>query len=392
MLMVTGGFGGAFQIIRVVSFILIPFTLLFIYNYRYNKNIQILIFCFGLCFLYILLSLLWTCNFIEGIKEVIYYICHMNLFLLFLYCSYKSTNPVKFIILGWLLLFTLTIPIAFIEIFFDIHLPMSVFESDLIQYVDGEAVVKKFASVTFGNYNGYVVMLCYISFFICLSFFYFKNYSLLIFLYISLLLILFFNASRGGLLCIAINTFFFLLYFIKKNGSIKLNKTKVAILMFFVAFFCIKYSTELFEQIIYRLTDVEALYTDTSRFELSYIAYLIIVETKALGSGVGSMLMKVGDYTTGITALHNLYLEILVQYGIGVFFMFCVFVYKSERRLFKNKNNSSRMFACSIFFSSPIIFVIDSGYLLSPAFWIFMASFYIISININNFNYENNVC
>lgn len=392
MLLIFGGFGGAFQPIRIVSFALIPFTLLFIYNYRFDKRLQSCIFFLGMCFLYILMSLLWTSDFAEGRKEVIYYVCHINLFLLLLYCSYKSINPVRSIVLGWLLLFALTLPIAFVEIVFDYHLPLSAFGSDFTQYVDGEAVVKKFASVTYGNYNGYVVILCYVSYFLCISFFYFKRYKILLSLYMCLLVILLFNASRGGLLCIVLNSIIFLFYFFKDSSRLKISKSKIILLIILTLLIGVNYSYVLFDQMSYRLTNVESLYEDTSRLELYYIAFLIILETNTFGAGVGSMLVRVEEYTSGVTALHNVFLEIFVQYGLGIFIMFCVFFLKSERRLLKVKKYSSKMFAYSTLISLPVVFVIDSGYLLTPAFWVFIASFYIISINMKTYSHENIIC
>lgn len=387
-----GEFGGAFQPIRIVSFVSMPFTLLFIYNYRFDKKVQYCISCLGICFLYIFVSLLWTCEFGEGVKEVIYYICHMNLFLLLLYCSYKSTNPVKFVVLGWIILFVLTIPVAFVEIFFDYHLPLSAFDSNFTQYVGGETVVKKFASVTYGNYNGYVVVLCYVSYFLCVSFFFFNRYKLLFFLYVCLLVVLLFNASRGGLLCIALNSIVFLFYFFRNSSRLKMNRYKIISAIILIVLVSANYSYVLFDQILYRLTNVESLYEDTSRLELYYIAFLIILETNTFGAGAGSMLVRVGEYTSGVTALHNVFLEIFVQYGLGIFLFFCAFLINNERRLLKIRDNSSKMFAYSILISLPIIFVIDSGYLLTPSFWVFMASFYIMSINMKSYSYENIAC
>lgn len=86
--------------------------------------------------------------------------------------------------------------------------------------VDGQTLVRKYASVTFGNYNSYVTVICF-----SLPFMF--AYLLLVdgvkkqlwgwFIVLAVFYILVINASRGGLLCFVIALFSFLLFYRKKH-------------------------------------------------------------------------------------------------------------------------------------------------------------------------------
>src|SRR5690554_6884015 len=155
-LLVFGGYGGALQPIRLFSLVTVPFVFWFYIKYSRNKQILKTIRAVIILYMFLVASLLWTSDVNEGFKEIIYYAIHLNLFLLIIMLFRKAHQPFYSLLVGWALFIFLTQLIAFNEIFFDVHLDLSKFESDKVMNAGGILVQKKFAAVTFGNYNGYV--------------------------------------------------------------------------------------------------------------------------------------------------------------------------------------------------------------------------------------------
>ena len=149
---------------------------------------------------------------------------YFSLFFL-VYLSFNANCPYHSIIKGWLIAFLFSAIIAICEILFDIHLPMNIYESDLLLNSGGTVMQKQYASVTFGNYNGYVTFLC------CALPFLFAYiltavkircllYGWLAFMLMAYILLI--NASRGGLLSLLICFLAFLFFF--KRTNIKYKK------------------------------------------------------------------------------------------------------------------------------------------------------------------------
>ena len=145
-----GNVGGAFQIIRILAILFLPFLLS---NFQFIRaNYKLLMF-FSFWVLFASLSFLWTTNTSEGVKHFMYLICHILLFLELLFLSKKASNPLKSIMLGWLFFVLITLPIAFNEIINDAHLSYSRSEGSEMHNTGREVYQKIFASVTFYNYN-----------------------------------------------------------------------------------------------------------------------------------------------------------------------------------------------------------------------------------------------
>ena len=74
--LVVGDFGGALQPVRLVALIFMPQVLMrFV---RINRLINSIFLFFLFWLFYILISLFWTADLGQGLKEVFYYISHFS--------------------------------------------------------------------------------------------------------------------------------------------------------------------------------------------------------------------------------------------------------------------------------------------------------------------------
>lgn len=376
-LLVFGGYGGALQPIRLFSLVTVPFVFWFYIKYSRNKQILKTIRAVIILYMFLVASLLWTTDVNEGFKEVIYYAIHLNLFLLIIMLFRKAHQPFYSLLVGWALFIFLTQIIAFNEIFFDVHLDLSIFESDHMMNAGGMIVQKKFASVTFGNYNGYVTV-------VALSLpFLFGLYAsvkkkkhqiitlaIISFAYFSL----FINASRGGILVGIIVFTIFLVYLRKLNiKNIKYNLlTVVPILIALI----LRYYDIILEQLFYRKMAGASFTQDTARISLFSKALEAFYNKPFFGGGIGSLQKEM----TGASILlpHNMFLEILVQFGFFVTLFFLIYLAKHLIRAKKINNPVNSFIIYSALLSLPVASIINSGYLLMPTFWVFLASLYCI--------------
>ena len=374
--LIAGNLGGALQPIRLIGLFSLPFVLTFIYNNKLRFR-NILCF-FILCFFYSLVSLFWTSDINEAFKEFFYYSTHISLFFLLVYLSFNANQPYRSIIKGWLIAFLFSAIIAVCEILFDIHLPMNIYESDLLLNSGGTVMQKQYASVTFGNYNGYVTFLCCVLPFLFAYILSAVKVRCLLYGWLSFMLmayILLINASRGGLLSLLICFLIFLFFF--KRTNIKYKKIIFFILISFICCTIYVYSDILLLQIVSRFVESEAIVSDSSRTELIEFAFSLFLNSYFCGTGIGSIQASLETLTSGITLPHNLFIEILVQYGLVIFFCFLSFLYFIFLNIRKAKDLVIRYVLCAALCSLPAMAVINSSYLLFPVIWIYFSSLFV---------------
>lgn len=372
--LVVGDLGGALQPVRIISLFFLPQVL------NQCRKISILAswsFVFFMFWLgYILCSLIWTSDISQGLKEVLYYVSHFSLFILVQYWCKKAICPIRSVVIGWLTFFLLSCPVAFYELFFDKHLPSSQYSAGLVQNVgDGYIYQKKFAALNFLNYNTYVTVLCFSSPFLFAYLLLKHNTKAQILGWICLMMltyILLMNASRGGLVCLSIYYLFFLSFYKKIKFKGKRVVITVALITLLVG--VVSYSDVLLEQVVVRFVAHSNLFDDSSRSHLILVALQLFMDSWGLGTGVGSLVASMKTLTSGIVITHNLFLEILVQYGVVIFMVCCMFFFY----LFQNgKRQMKRSVPKFILYSSltsfPFLFVINAGYLLMPSLWVYLS-------------------
>lgn len=382
-LLVFGNIGGAYQPIRLYSIFLLPFVFKEIKILYHIKSVKYLIDFFLLWLLYDLFSLLWTVDTSQGIKEFFCHLSHFNLLLLLFKLSMYSSNPIKFIYWGWIIFIVTTVPIALFELIFDVHLPISNFESERnINIGDGVIIQKFFSSVTFGNYNTYITVLCMSLVVLYSIFFYTKRRHMQLFILSAIITyIIFLNASRGGILVWFVLTIIFLFYYLKKR---KISKFKILISGTIIVFVVIHYANALFSQIVFRLAN-ESFIEDTGRLEIYLTTWRIFIEnSKGIGLGIGSIMTWLQNTGLTITIPHNLWLEVLSQYGFIILFLLIVFMYKNVKSLRASKLVTNRFIGTAVLYSFLPLSLINSGYLLMPTLWVFFATLLIFS----HYNYD----
>lgn len=375
-LQIFGTIGDSMQPIRIFVLICLPFTFFFFLSNikeisRYQYEITLFIFWI----LYSTITIIWIINPIAGLKEIFYLIVNFSGILSFFYFAIKANNPLLSIIKGWVYLFLISAPIAIYELIYDVHLPMSFQESGSL--IGGIGILRRFASVTFGNYNGYNVIIVYTIPFILSLLFIYKNIFKSIMIW-ALLLVAFFilalNASRGSLVCslISIITFF---YFSKKN---KTNLMGILVFITIALITIIYYYDEVFFLISRRITGLGL--DDNLRSDIITKGFQLLKKYYFFGVGAGNFQPLMSKYYhLEILAPHNFFLEVMVQYGLIIFIFFLGLFIKIL--IFTRKNHSpiARYIVISSLLSFPFSSVINSGYINGLPVWLLIASLYVIA-------------
>lgn len=374
-----GAFGGALQLTRLLGLILIPELLR---HYRSAKPLINGIFIWvSLFYIFCVFSMLWTPDRSEGFKELVYYFTHFIVLLEIVVFSKKANNSLRSLSLGWLWAVTLTLVVALWEFTTDQHLSFAYDDSDLMMNAgNGEVVQRLFASVTFGNPNAYVTFLCF-----ALPFLLFNllsadfgkktiwSISAVILTIITLLL----DASRGGILAMAVMGVIFIFMAPKSKHFNILLVLLISVLLFILYW----YRDVIFLVIGLRAAD-GAMFSDDARSVIWSNALKAFWDSGGIGVGIGGMQKAMRTVTSGITVTHNLFLEILLQYG---FLFLIVFVVSLIRLFFKSrkiKDKSVKITLYTSIIAMPIYTIITSQYLLDPVLFVCLASLVVFA------NYE----
>lgn len=380
IIIATGACGGLFSPLtlqRLVSIILIPFVL----KEFSNKSFLIPSFIktfFIIWFVFSVISLIWTPDRTNGIKFLLYNLCSFIDFLAIIFFSFRAKNAIRSILLGWMIMIMTTSPVAIWEIVSGSHLSLSVQDaSNEILNSFGQRMSRMFASVTYGNLNTYVLVLVYCIPFVLMSIGFFKKDK--IYPWIALAFIIFIiliNASRGGILCLTIGLIYMMISFVRN----KIISRPFAICSFIILFFLIFINSDfLLNQISGRLL-VSKLTADESRIEVYERGLEILESSLGLGCGIGGLqvsLEALGGIAR-ISAMHNMFLEFFVQYGIIPFVFFILFVFGIIKQLIVSTTHLKNFIGWLFLLLVIPMSIINSGYIADPMLWIYLSSIYVI--------------
>lgn len=382
-----GNIGGALQPIRVMTFLTLPLTFSWLFQKSHNKRVQKILFFLLVWYIYIVISLNWTPDPSTGLKEIFYYFIHFFVFIQILAFADKAKAPKNSISTGWVTLLLITLPIALYEIITQNHLSMDTF-GDSGFSIDGEILPYRRASVTFGNLNAFVVVLICSTPFLLSKLYKARGlikFSLLVLL-TCLIYVIFVNSSRGGIIStFAILAVFLFFKLIKLKGisPIKFFKTislTVIIIYLFSKYFYLINNNNIFVKFLSIFSSGSSgLVEDGPRTQIYKVAYKVSLDNHLLGSGVGSEIMVLSTNGADVANSHNLFLELLVQFGIFVFLGFLYFLFRifySARNI--NIDHHKLVVYCSFFSFIPLV-IINSTYLTMPLFWIYLASLFVYS-------------
>jgi O-antigen ligase len=376
-LQIFGVYGGAFEPIRIFILLMIPFSIIYlnkkgilrVYKYEYRY--------FMIFLIYAILTTLFVIDQVAAIKELSYLCVNFSSLFVIIYLASKSLNPKRSIINGWILLFILTIPVAFIEIFFDFHLPVSILQSDEI--IGGIGESRRSASITFGNYNAYNVLLIYTFPFLAALLLIRKTFVFQLLGWAAILILFFIimtNASRGSLICISITFGIFLFYYLK--SKVKGKYIFISSISTVIAYLVIKYYDIIFTLVSYRFSNLGI--EDNTRSQIIYNSLTLFLNSYCLGVGAGNFQSSMKYYYSfDIVAPHNFFLEIVVQYGLFIFIGFIILLVRLYKKVRKETISPYRFIVFTSLLVYPLASAINSGYIDTITIWIQLGSLFIVA-------------
>lgn len=376
-LLVFGMVGNGAQPVRLFIIALSPFMIVDVfrgphkslYYYRYESFFLAFWFLWAVAFFY------KAVDESENIKSVIYLAVHILGFFEVLWAANKAKNPQQAIKYGWLAFILMSIPVAAYEFLTDFHLSMSFQDSGNTMYVHGIHIERPFASVTFGNLNSYNTVLCWAlpSLFMCNLYPRGKWEQLVGMIMMALTsIIIIANASRGAMMCLVIMlaTYVYAYYKFGRNRYLLISVLVLAIgaLVYFLG--------ELFILLIEKVSDLGM--GDDGRVENLVKGFQAFLDSGGMGIGIGNYGTIMGDiYHVDIPAPHNLFLEVLVCFGLPVAIGFVGMIIRLVRiGLHKGTPFNRNML---LFCIAAVLFagIIDSNYIMKATTWMFLASVYI---------------
>lgn len=354
-----GGFGGLFRFHRVLSVLLLPELI--------SKSSKCMGFVrpFYLFFvfftIYSFLSLLWAPNMSDAYTYYFAYcLFDFLIFIQIIVFSYFSKNPIHTISYSWLLAVSLTLMIAFWEITTDNHLSFAKQDSETF---NNAIFIRRFACVTFYNFNTYVTYLCFALPFIFYLLICPAKRMVLKFFFATIIILSFvailFNASRGGVMAVLIMS---LLYLILTQKA----RTSILVVSFFVIALVVVLGM-LDESVYFFVSgkfETRGIIEDEGRFSIWADALGIVSSSYGLGTGIGgieSAMMKASH--SGFLAPHNMFIELMLNSGVIIFLLFIVFVIKIFIKSFSLKDSSLKATLIIALLPMPIYSVINSTYL-----------------------------
>ncbi len=381
--LVAGNMFGAFQVPRILAILFfIPCLQSYSkisYLIREMKN-WLLVFL-----LYSVASCLWTpVGATEGIIEATYNIVHAMLFIEIIVFSRVAKNPINAILWGFLVAFVVSAIIAIWELTTDQHLYTSKTKEAKASNTGYEIYLRYFAAVTFYNFNMYVTFLCFLFPFLFYGINSKKNNRKLRILFVAAtvtaVILVLYNGSRGGLLAILIMAIVYFSYSLFRVSGISIYTLLFVGLLAFVLF---SYGSTILNTLIMR-SSVQDDLGDESRLMIWSHVYEVVKDYLGLGCGAGGLSVAMIQYARGgVLVAHNLFLEILSQYGILFLCVFVLFLYKLFRRTGKVNDKNRRICLYQALFALPVVSIINSGYLTQPVLWAVMAALYVFA------NYEH---
>ncbi len=377
----AGGIGGSLLLPRILTIVFLPHFFILLKDVT-HRNVSIIVTLL-LCYLYLLISFFWTLDTEQGSKDLLYYLIHFITFVEIVLFAEKAKNPVKAIALGWVIAFFLSSYIALWEILTDNHLSIVRFDEDVYLHDGSLLVIRRFASAGYANFNGYSTFICF-----CLPFILYimtdmkimRKYRFLgLYCLLFAIYIVLFNASRGAIISATVILFIYISFSLHNDSGFNKNKLFFLLLILIIGF--VLFGRSALENLVIKLSGT-AMLDSSNREGVWGRAWDVFINSYCFGTGIGSLqaaLQNVSGRNT-IIVTHNMFLEILVQYGIICITVMTVFILKLFHKAFKMKKTvMEKPLLFSALVSLPISTIIDSTYLLNPSVWMLLASMYVVA-------------
>lgn len=373
---------GVFTPIRLIGFV---FSLYFIPVLIKNVNVLLrqyrnLFIFIALFIFYSLLSVLWIVDMKQYFIDALSAYCYIFDLVLILYCSRYARKPLDSIILAWIIFALLNLSCSFWEITTGNHFSSGSFQAEeMMKSVAGIYTFRVYSAVTYGNYNSLSIVLCLILLFILLYIYQRRSFASQLFaiaLILCISFVLFVNTSRGSLVCLLL--FMIPLFYVLKRN----RKMKYLMLIFLLAliyYLWNEYSDYLLF-LIDRKVEARSGASGDPRWILWKGGFDIAENWLFFGSGAGSMIYEYTRANIFIRYAHNLFLQMLIEYGLVITTFFAVSCILLIYETLRSSDMILKIIGLYLLICWPILTIIDENY-MKPIHWIFFASIYSIYYN-----------
>lgn len=349
-------FGPAILNYSIGPFSLFPFRILFpfmavIFLYLYFKDsvftwnqihTKKVLWLFVFWLVYALLSLLWVKSLTQGVMDLIFLLMGIGIifFMVFLITKYKQF---QYIFNIWIVSFLVILGIGVINHVLRIHLPISRISS-------ANPFYGYIPTSVFVNENDFASFLSLSIFFVLSGILYFRNLFvrtaglLLILVSIYMLEV---TSSRANILAVVIGLGFWFVFLTEVKFKIKLIfwasiASGISSILFF------EKVNSLFNaiyQLVLSLIVTSGSDETSTDIRLNLLKNSLIFLQNTFGFGVGTgnsefFMKNYAVYPTGnIVNVHNWWVEILVNYGVVIFTLYClIYLYLVKELYVINKD------------------------------------------------------
>jgi teichuronic acid biosynthesis protein TuaE len=412
LFIISAFFGPAILSYSIGPFSLFPFRILFpimalVFLFLYFKDsvftwnrihtkkvLMLLLFWI----VYAFLSLLWVKSISQGIMDLIFLSMGIGIIFFIVFLSTRKKH-FHYLYIIWISSFVVILGIGIINHVLKIHLPIS-------RIYTANPIYSYIPTSVFVNENDFASFISLSVFFILSGILYYKNTMvrvagiLLILLSVYMLEV---TSSRANILAVLIGLGFWFLF---------LTKTKLKIkLLFWSTFGAGIVSVLFFDKVeslfnaVFQLVSslvVTSGSDETStdiRINLLKNSMIFLQNTFGFGVGTGNSdvyMKNFAEYPTGnIINVHNWWIEILVNYGVVIFTLYCLFyIYLLKELYVINRDipeqSLLKLFSVALLLAMvvfPLSSVSPSSQIALNYFWV-LYGFVIAFINYYKVNYQ----
>lgn len=365
----------------VVGLLCLPLTLLEIVSSFKKGKMQPIILFITIWIVYALLSVTWAPKHEYLLREIWKLSWNIVIFIGLYHASRKANSIQQSFMTGWRILVCLTLLIAAWEIATDSHLAgIGDFnENAEIVTADGGYEHRIFAAVTYMNLNSYVTLLCMALPFLVYGTSILQKKWISILAIIGSCCVLFVNASRGGLMCLAIDCIILIIFYRKFHFS---NKRIITLFMIIaLILFIFLFGLSIASQAIGRLSayGAEDIMSDAGRWDVWRMGVEFCIDSCGFGCGVGSMQPMYASTGFWLHHSHNFVIEFILQYGIWLFIPFGLMLWKNWQRMIKANNISQNILGWMLLLSFVPLAIIDDTYLTRTFMWLWLITQFAIA-------------
>lgn len=374
----SGYLGGFLAPSNLFVILFVPFLLKSLKGNVLKPNLRPFILVFIFWSIYNISSVLWAPQMNRAIYHSILLFIDFLLFLEILFFSEKAKSPHNVIAWSWILAFLITSFVAIWELQTGNHLSNA--KEDYLGREDAmeDLPFGTFVAVGFYNLNTYCTYILEVFPFILYALANRCNKKLkLLALYCGILCMLFVlvNGSRGSSGSLALMFSVFLLFMIKsgKRGiGIALALIVIVVILF------VAYGDILLAVIMYR-TQSGNMFEDNSRIVLWQKSMDLFYGSYGFGTGVGSMIpaMTAQGNSYHIYYTHNMFIELLMQFGIVITLLVCCFFYYLFIKARKMDRLPNKILLYSALAGLPLYSIVNSEYTHIHFIWCYFASLFV---------------